>query len=350
VTTLAIPPALLTPAHQGDRRATGVFSYVAHGPDLARILAREYGREGLCLKVFRRDAQPLDEFYWGDTGNLLTDCTRAQNLFALEGFAPRVYDVALVNGAHWAQVTDYVEDDGREFDRAACRTQVVDRYKVRCRSGDMNPANWIGSQMVDFQHHFLHGDYEADLVRRCTAGAAWGSRNDAYQAAGLAMDAQRTGAGARARAMQWDEVDWAGATVLDVGCNLGALCQEAHDRGALRVVGVDKPHVAKLAYEVANWRGYWNLDFVGAMLPGEAGDIVRQTGIAEFDVVLALSAKQTRPDPWAFALCKRVCFFEGHVPDREETWRPVLERRFGRVEFLGATKDHGVRPLFRCWR
>ena len=345
-----IRPDLLHPSHLDGHPETGVFSYIARSPELAQILARAYGREGLCLKMFKRDAQPLDEFYWGDTGNLLTDCTKAQNLFALEGFAPRVYDIALVNGTHWAQVTDYVTDDGGKFDRAACRTQVVDRYQVRTRGGDQNPANWIGSQMVDFQHHFVHPAYEVALKRRCTAGAAWGARSDAYQAAGLAMDSQRTNAAERARAMGWDEVDFAGATVLDVGCNLGEMCQEAHDRGARRVVGVDLPHVAKLAYEVANWRSYWNLDFVGAQLPSGSGQIAQQTGIDVFDIVLALSAKQTRPDPWAFALCKRVCFFEGHVPDREETWRPVLERRFERVEFLGATRDHGVRPVFRCWR
>jgi len=347
--TLDIPPALVTPAHRDGRTEGGVYSYIARGPALAQILARVYGREGLCLKVFKADAVPLAEFYWGTSGVLLTGCTKAQNLYAWHGLAPRVYDIALVNGTHWAQVTDYAEDDGGEWDRAAAH-EVFTTYTVGSHGGDHNPANWIGSQQVDWQYNYLGQPYYEDLIRRCTAGAAWGARHDAYQAAGLEMDAQRTSSFFRAVEMRWNEVDFTGATVLDVGCNLGAMCQEAHDRGARRVVGVDLPHVAKLAYEVANWRGYWNLDFVGAQLPSGAGEIARQTGIAEFDIVLALSAKQTKPDPWAFALCGRLCFFEGHVPDREHTWRPVLERRFARVEFLGATRDHGVRPVFRCWR
>ena len=344
-----IPLPLLHPSHRDGRTEGGAFSYIARSPELAQILARRYGREGLCLKLFRRDAVPLTEFYWGKTGNLLTDCTKAQNLYAWFGMAPRVYDIALVNGTNWAQVTDYAEDDAGAWDRNRAH-EILTEHLVGSRGGDWNPKNWIGSQMVDWQFSYLGEKYRERLIRRCTEGAAWGARSDAYQAAGLEMDAQRTSAAERARAMRWDEVDFAGATVLDVGCNLGEMCQEAHDRGARRVVGVDVPHVAKLAYEVANWRGYWNLDFVGAGLPSEAGQIARQTGIDVFDIVLCLSARQTKPDPWAFALCKRVCFFEGHVPDREETWRPVLERRFDRVEFLGATRDHGPRPVFRCWR
>lgn len=344
---LDIPPAILPPEHH-DRPGSGVFSYIARSEPLARFLAREYGREGLCLKIFRADAQPLDEFRWGQ-GNLLADCTKAQNLYAWFGMAPRVYDVALVNGTHWAQVTDCVTDDGGEWDRDRAHEILTD-HLVGSTGGDWNDANWIGSKKVDWQYKYLGEKYKERLIRRCHEDAAWGARTDPYQAAGLEMDAQRDTAERRARILKWGEVDFVNATVLDVGCNLGAMCQEAHDRGAHRVVGVDKPHVAKLAYEVANWRCYWNLDFVGANLPSEAGQIARQTGIDVFDIVLALSAKQTKPDPWAFALCGHLCFFEGHVPDKEHTWRPVLERRFDRVEFLGATRDHGVRPLFRCWR
>lgn len=344
---LDIPPEIL-PAEHHDHPGSGAFSYIARSPTLAQLLAHEYGREDLCLKVFRADAKSLDEFRWGK-GNLLVGCTKAQNLYAWFGMAPRVYDVALVNGTRWAQVTDYVEDDGGAWDRDRAHEILTD-HLVGSTGGDQNDANWIGSRKVDWQYKYLGGPYEECLIRRCHEGAAWGAREEPYQAAGMEMASQRTSSFFRAVEMRWNEIDFAGTTVLDVGCNLGALCQEAHDRGAHRVVGVDEPHVAKLAYEVANWRGYWNLDFVGTNLPSGAGQIARQTGLNVFDIVLALSVKQTEPDSWAFELCEELCFFEGHVPDHEETWRPVLERRFDRVEFLGTTRDHGPRPLFRCWR
>ena len=68
------------------------------------------------------------------------------------------------------------------------------------------------------------------------------------------------------------------------------------------------------------------------------------------DIVLALSCKQAKPIPWAFDLCKETLLFEGHIPDQEATYRPVLEEHFGEVEFLGMSRDHGPRPVFRCTR
>ena len=50
--TLDIPPATLPPEHH-VRPGSGAFSYIARSPVLAQILARAYGRDGLCLKMFR---------------------------------------------------------------------------------------------------------------------------------------------------------------------------------------------------------------------------------------------------------------------------------------------------------
>jgi len=344
---LTLPAPVLRPARNAERVEQGAFTFIARGAEVAALLEREYGRRGLCLKVFKHDALPLDEFVWGQSGVLLTDCTRAQNVFALEGYAPRVYDIALVNG-RWAQVTDYVADDGREYDRAACKREVVDLYHVTSCGGDQNPANWVGSQLVDFQYHTLGPKYLEGLRRRIRERTAWGSRSDPYQDAPGLTDASQRNTASRVRAMDWGAAEFAGRTVLDVGCNAGALTVAALEYGALRAVGVDLPHVAKVAAEVANWRGAWNADFVGAQLPAQRERIAAETGLTQFDVVLALSVKQVKPVPWVFGMCRGTCYFEGHVPDREHTWRPVLERHFERVEFLGMTRDHGPRPLFRC--
>jgi len=348
---LDIPLELLTPSTRDSRTEGGAFCYIAHSEPLADLLQQHYGRDGLCLKIFKADAEPLSEFCWSaKSGVLLTDCTKAQNLFACQGYAPRVYDIVLVNDKHWAQVTTYVEDDGGTFDRLACKADVVDHYGIRAKGGDMNDKNWIGSQMVDFQYHYLPREtYEPALRARATAHGQWGSRPDPYQGIiGLGIgDAQRDTT-SRILAMHWHELDFTGKTVLDVGCNLGAFCLEADARGARRVVGVDRPHVAETAYEAANWMGHWNVDYLGLNLPPQADRIASTCGISTFDIILALSVKQVEPLPWIADLCGGVCFFEGHVPDREVTWRTRLEECFEVVEFLGMTKDHGPRPLFRC--
>ncbi len=41
-------------------------------------------------------------------------------------------------------------------------------------------------------------------------------------------------------------------------------------------------------------------------------------------------------------------YLEGHVPDREDTYQPQLEELFPTVDYLGMSRDHGPRPLFRC--
>jgi len=351
VQALNLDPRYLKPSVRDRRTEGGVFSYIARGPYIEDVLEAHYGRRGLCLKVFRQEAGPLSEFCWSPkVGVPLAMCTKAQNLFARKGYAPRVYDIALVNNEHWAQVTDYVTPNGKAFDRAACRQDVVLYYPVGTVGGDPNPANIIGGKLVDFQHHRLTDAYKVAMIERIKQNTAWGSRSEPYQAIpGLGLESQRN-TGHRLQMMGWDELPFSGKTVLDVGCNVGAFCQQAYIRGALRCVGVDKPHVAGAAYEVANWYGYWNIDFIGAMLPGEAGRIAAESGIDVFDVVLCLSVKQVKPLEWVFPLVGDVLFFEGHVPDREHTYRAALEAEFPVVEFLGMTKDHGPRPLFRCRR
>ena len=133
---------------------------------------------------------------------------------------------------------------------------------------------------------------------------------------------------------------------MDLGINPEP---EAEDKmPEFEPIDPDTMSPAEVAQEMANWLGYWNVDFYGLRLPHEHDRIAEWSGIKKFDIVLALSVKQTRPVPWVFELCGGVCYFEGHVPDKEHTYRATLEEHFSRVEFLGMTKDHGPRPLFRC--
>lgn len=353
-----IPTELLLPSlHTRHCPDAGLYSYVVHDPEIAVILEHKYGRPNLCLKVFRAEAVPLTEFYWGESGGyshakemrgvLLTDCTKAQNVYARHGLAPRVYGIVLVNDTHWAQVTDYVRSDSKKWDWDKL-DEVTAQYAIELLYKDCNAKNFRGSKMVDWQFSYLDERYKKGLIRRCD-GAAWGLHRPYQQIAGFEIDGLRD-TSSRVEDMRWDEADFAGATVLDVGCNLGAFCLEASNRGAKRVVGVDLPDVANLAYEVANWHGYWNMDYLGLRLPGEASKITSLCGIDTFDIILCLSVRYTKPAHWIPIVRGQSMYFEGHQQNSESAWRPMLEEHFSRVELLGMTRDRGPRPLFRCWR
>jgi len=324
-------PGTLAPV---TKRQQGVYTFIAHNEQIEQQLLSRYGRPALCLKVFK-----LDTLQWGT--NPLIDCTRIQNIFAMRDLAPRVYAIVRAND-QYAQVTDYLSGEGEW--KPECIKEIMRHAHVRA-SWDMNPKNWVAGKLVDFQPWtFTHPQrYVQQLIDSAFEYAAWGSRPEPYQSVfdvGGQRDFQH-----RAEMMELDKLSFEGKTVLDIGCNLGLFCYEATRQKAGRVVGIDLPHVTSVAAELANWNCYWNIDFLGLHLPDEQHPALDQ----QYDIVFALSVdRQVGYSEWMANLCADVFYLEGHVPDREETFRPRLEQHFREVEFLGMTRDHGPRPLFRC--
>ena len=319
----------------------GVFTYVVKNHFTDGLLQALHGRENACLKVFKRPAQPLDEFCWSDSnGVLLTNCVLAQNLLAKEGLAPRVYDLLQVNGA-WAMVTEFVTGEYKDFDRDRFEAAKA-KYHIDCRI-DPNYKNYPGGLIVDFQSYHIADltAYTTSLVERAYKYAAWGSRSEPYQVV-LDQAGQRDFEH-RLEIMQLKRQDFTDKDVLDIGCNLGNMVRYSLQRGARKAVGVDLPQVAALAYEVANLERFWNADFFGLRLPAAKDKLPKS------DIVFALSVDaQIGYDSWMADLTREVFYLEGHVPQREETFRHRLEEDFEIAEYLGMTRDHGPRPIFRA--
>jgi len=361
---LTIDPALLVP-HPDTTEASCCF--VAYSPEIEAVLLARYGRQGLCLKVFPPDKQrKVDtngqprEFWrfenveW--TKVSLAEASEVQNLFALHGIAPRAYDIVWVNGEQAAQVTDFLTDNGRDRQDELWR-RLVDQYVIETmRNLDVGERNWIGGKMFDYGA-MCWADREAYLAELTEeAYTRRGKRiGSSYQPVdGLEMRGRRD-IGSRVKKMRLDDVDFDGATVLDIGCNLGAFCREAHDRGALRVVGIDRREIPMLAGQVNNLLGYWNLDIVQLKLKDGLDNrarIVEAGGIEQYDVVFCMAVVNYFGgyDAWIADLCRGVLYLEGHGGEAPERYWAALNRDFERVEFLGMTDDNYVRPLFRCWK
>lgn len=87
--------------------------------------------------------------------------------------------------------------------------------------------------------------------------------------------------------MQWPNLK--GKSFLDVGCNIGAFCFDAYNRGASKVVGIDaNPNRVKCASEIRDMWGHdrRRLQFKAGKIE-ELGKLVGSTPV--FDVVLFLS-------------------------------------------------------------
>jgi hypothetical protein len=327
----------------------GAYSYILHDEGLEARLRSLYGRTGLTLKVFKNSEGSLETVIWGKENNL-RDCTIIQNLFARHDLAPRVYDIVRHNGM-LAQVTDFLEGEIVHPVRKNVLFPVIkDQYQVTT-SWDMNPKNFIDGKLVDFQpFRFVDSDsYRKHLKELALKYLAWGSRSDPYQAV-FDMPSQRNFL-SRVDFMRLTEIDFTELTVLDLGCNYADFANYALAQGANRAVGVDLPKAAEAAFEIRNFMGDWQLDLVGAKLPGQLKEIEEHTGLETFDVVFALSVdRQIGYDSWMAEKCNRVLFLEGHVPDKEHTFRERLERDFESVEYFGQSRDHGSRPVFRCYK
>lgn len=325
----------------GTRHAErGVYSRIIRTDAVRARLKAIYGRDDLCLKLFKTplDGAAIADYKWG--AHSLVECTIIQNLFWRHGKAPRVYDIVLVND-YPCQVTEFIEGEPERPVKKPL-DEVKGRYGLRA-TWDMNPKNFRSGKMLDFGFwSFGNTDrYRERLVKLLYERTAWGSRSDPYHSVPeLGVAGQRD----NEQRFEMLDYDFTGKTVLDIGCNAGMDAVLASRAEAKRVLATDLPHVADVAWEVANWLGAWNVDFVGLKLPQQATEIG-----GPFDVVLSLSVqRQIGYSKWLVDLCDGVLFFEGHVPDKERTYRETLERDFKTVEFLGMTRDHGPRPLFRC--
>lgn len=327
------------------------FCVVAHNDYVERFLEDVYGRAGLCLKIFNQPAEDktVATFKWG--GAALRECVIAQNLFAQAGMAPRVFDVVRV-GDRFAQVTAYLPPGEQpSAERVADLRPLVKKYKLGTWRNywDVNSRNWRSNMFVDFSgFHFIDIQaYEADLVHQ-----AHSRRGEhigvAYQPVpDLGIKGTRD-METRIAAMRLNEIDFVGKTVLDIGCNLGYLCRWMGAQGARRVVGVDR--IADLTYQVANFLGDWETDYLRLRLPEEAGRIFFNSGIQTFDIVIATAVVKHVGGlaPWLRELCRDLFIFEGHGSIGATVYEPQLHDYFKTVTYFGQTNDNYKRHLFQC--
>ena len=311
------------------------------------------GKRKLGYKVFFRSeyTPKLKDFKWKvETGHSLEVSTAIQNLFWMEGMAPRVLDIIRLKSANWLApelVIELLEEDefGPWTDKA-----IKKLYKFTKERGigfvhiDAGPFHCCRNQFVDFSDFYFLDEYEEGLKERYIKETSYGNR--VYQTVPeLEVEGVRK-LDERIKVLDFDNADFKGKTALVYGCNGGFTCREIAKRGASRVIGLDYPNVAKAAQELAFYLGYNNIDFYGC--GNDYEKIKELTGLSQFDVVTYLACFQMGWPTYLKEMVKEVFYLEGHKQQEELTHTARLDEVFMGVEYMGQINDDGSRPAYRC--
>jgi len=111
----------------------GSSSQILYSEAITRWLEDRYHISGLCLKVFPRLTNPLDEWEFVP----LAETAIVQNLFALAGWAPQMHALVSVQGGPMAEVVEFAERlDETPPDREALAPfwALIDRHGIGTRS------------------------------------------------------------------------------------------------------------------------------------------------------------------------------------------------------------------------
>jgi len=269
-------------------------------------LGKIYSRKNLCLKVFKES-----DAVWGHPRgvgqSLILESTIVQNLMALRGLAPRVFDLVKVDGKT-AQVTEYITG----------KKGVVPISDPRFRF-DPNEIgfeeNFIGGKFVDFQGTIFKDfkAYRKELVDRAVKGTNdRGSSGGAYQTSRYFKGLRDT----KKRLAKFKFSGFKGKNVLDIGCNYGMFSQEAVRLGAKRVVGIDWPGIIRITQELAILDGFFNIDFYGLDIKNLSFSAFQElTGIYRFDIHLFLAMENWVGWPGWVKKCDTL-YYEGHGAER----------------------------------
>ena len=344
--------------------AEGKEARLLRSASLSRRLERLYGRRGLALKLFtprtRRKEWTLEDVKWG--GVPLEEATKIQNVFSWYGLAPRIYGLLRVNEQWVGQAVRFAQYPTRE--KAPERAlKVAQKYRLGMKGittergltkqlGEVH--RWIGSQIVDFGRFFFadplwYKNKMRDHVYRYHKKPHTESVGY-HPCPELGVSGVRQ-IDERMVLLGWDDIEWRGKTVLDLGCNIGSFSHEAEKRGARRIVAVDHKFKGK-NIQLANWLGYFNVDFLELSLPRQRAQIAKRSGIHTFDIVICLSmiGHAGGYAKWLPNLVGGVMFFSGQGAESRAKYQGALERDFARVEWRGYAEDRGKHPAWRVYK
>lgn len=284
----------------------------------------------------------------------------------------------------------FIDDAGRlgtpgRFDLEEFRTRYIESGRIRATDnavGDLQKADNVvngylidvrrtlrdmiqladRSEFADVRQAIEQAADEAALVRKIRDKTVYpkGEKLHNYQSYRLG---DRTVEGERKIPYRFERMGLPdrleGRSVLDLGCNLGAMCIEAYARGARQVVGLDiDPDYIECARDLARANGY-QINYLQMDLRRveEAAAFACSYFKKPIDLLFALSICEPLDGSWQRLLELldwKTAYLESYNAPQELESDHVKEIRrfldgqsFMRAEYLGQTHDHRPRCLWR---
>jgi hypothetical protein len=268
----------------------GTFSFVITDQEL---LSQVTNRENVCLKIFFKEISENNEdwkkFVWGraipllqgsdikEEYGYLKDCVYVQNICALFGLAPRVFDVVrfrFKDFYFWAYVTEYLVGLSNNKEEVIKIYEKIDelgkRFGFRVKVRDINADNnAIDDKLVDFQNVVVDWGIARKKISDFHAQkCVWGDvvyQNDEI----VNGEALRIGVANRDNEIAFALFNLLPAekyNVWDIGCSGGHALRTVYQKlkGMVnRAVGFDYPEVVQGTKALCTYYELNDLDFVG---------------------------------------------------------------------------------------
>jgi len=150
--------------------------------------------------------------------------------------------------------------------------------------------------------------------------------------------------------------DLEGATVIDLGCNIGASSFLAAERGAREVIGFDvNPRLVSAALALNAYFAAPCRFYVHDLNSGAPEDIEPADTVFCFSIAQHVKRRENLREALT-SLTRKVLYFEGHARTKLSDYDDLLPRdEFTRIDLLGFLPEavdmpDRTRPLFRCER
>jgi len=318
--------------------------------------------EGKALKIF--NFEMVDDWKkdisWGDRPSPgqpnmsvpLEDSIIIQNICAMHGLAPRVYEkvgVCLGMKKHFAVITDMVKGESSIEQTEKVYNEVKklgETYGFKNDKDDYSAQDAIDGKLVDFNTFHFTRDYKDKIKKQYVEAARYG-KIYYHDVPELGLTNSPRDNDQRIKWLGLDRIDFTKQSMTDYGCAGGFFCRYAKSRGAGDVLGIDYPGVGsdnpiKAAELMSNYLKHWNIDYMNQ-------DLSEECNRWPADITLFLSMNYHIGIPkWLPEVTIDLCVFEDNSKNRDAL--ATLKQMFNKVEMVGRGKDHGDKPIYWCWK